>query len=295
MQNVLEICQEIDRQIDAAEPVRITPELICGYNGRVLRGLELADGVEPGLLRKFSVGVGRYRSAPWEDCPYLLDRLCTWLNDELIPPSENLRFAFALFKAIVAHLYLAWIHPFGDGNGRTARLLEFLILTQAGVPLPASHLLSNHYNKTRSRYYDELDHSSKGRVGPLPFVEYAIEGFVDGLAQQIRLIRRFQWSVAWENYVHERFRERTTLAATRQKHLILELANKLVSRAEILLISPRVARDYAGKGDKTLTRDLNALLSMKLLRRENRQYRPNRELILAFLPKRREKSAKQPD
>ncbi len=38
---------------------------------------------------------------------------------------------------------MAWIHPFGDGNGRTARLLEFLILARCGmVPLPAAHLLS---------------------------------------------------------------------------------------------------------------------------------------------------------
>ena len=293
--NVLDVCREIASQIESDEPVRITPELICEYNKRVLNGLDLADDVEPGLIRQYSVGVGTYRGAPWADCSHLLDRLCAWLNDELVPPDESLRFAFALFKAIVAHLYLAWIHPFGDGNGRTARLLEFLILTQAGVPLPAAHLLSNHYNKTRSRYYDELNRSSQGNVGPLPFVAYAIEGFVDGLTSQIKLIRGFQWSVAWENYIHERFRDKTTPAATRQKQLILELPPKLVSRSEIPLISPRVARNYASKNDKTLTRDLNTLITMKLLRKENGKYRPNRELILAFLPKRRGKQAKRPD
>ena len=44
-----------------------------------------------------------------------------------------------LVRAMMAHLYLAWIHTFGDGNGRTARLLEFLILARSGkVPLPAA-------------------------------------------------------------------------------------------------------------------------------------------------------------
>lgn len=56
---------------------------------------------------------------------------------------------YAIFKAVVAHLYLAWIHPVGDGNGRTARLVEFQILLSSGVPSPAAHLLSNHYNQTR--------------------------------------------------------------------------------------------------------------------------------------------------
>ncbi|MBW2661693.1 MAG: Fic family protein, partial [Deltaproteobacteria bacterium] len=37
------------------------------------------------------------------------------------------------------------MHPFGDGNGRTARLLEFEALLSSGVPAPSSQLLSNHY------------------------------------------------------------------------------------------------------------------------------------------------------
>ena len=35
-------------------------------------------------------------------------------------------------SALLAHLYIAWIHPFADGNGRTARLLEYLILDSFG-------------------------------------------------------------------------------------------------------------------------------------------------------------------
>src|SRR6185437_1256822 len=103
------------------------------------------------------------------------------------------KFAMTLFKAILAHLYIAWIHPFGDGNGRTARLVEFQILMQSGVPYPACHLLSNHYNKTRIRYYAELDRSSKAEEGVLSFIEYAVQGFVDGLREQVSYIRDCQW------------------------------------------------------------------------------------------------------
>ncbi|WP_433223897.1 Fic family protein [Dactylosporangium sp. CS-047395] len=49
-------------------------------------------------------------------------------------------FPLAMIKAMLAHLYLAWIHPFGDGNGRTARLIESQLLLQAGVPVPAANV-----------------------------------------------------------------------------------------------------------------------------------------------------------
>ncbi len=90
----------------------------------------------PGQLRTHSVGVLRYRGAPAADLEYLVERMCKWLNDFRIDDDE-LTFTAAILRAALAHLYVAWIHPFGDGNGRTARLVEFQILIQSGVPLPA--------------------------------------------------------------------------------------------------------------------------------------------------------------
>src|SRR4030065_2907005 len=93
--------------------------------------------------------------------------------------------AYVIIKAVIAHLYFEWIHPFGDGNGRTGRLVEFQILVSSGVPPPAAPLLSNHYNLTRSAYYRELNLASRSGGDVIPFVCYAAEGFVDGLREQI--------------------------------------------------------------------------------------------------------------
>jgi Fic family protein len=49
------------------------------------------------------------------------------------PP--GLEIAYSILKAALAHPHLAWIHPFGDSNGRTARLVEFLILLSAVGPV----------------------------------------------------------------------------------------------------------------------------------------------------------------
>lgn len=67
-----------------------------------------------------------------------MDGLCGWLNDDLAAlggGDDVLRVPRLLALAILAHLYLAWIHPFGDGNGRIARFLEFEIMLRAGIPV----------------------------------------------------------------------------------------------------------------------------------------------------------------
>jgi hypothetical protein len=59
------------------------------------------------------------------------------------------------------------------------------------------------------------------------------------------------------------------------------------SKKDLLNVSPRVARDYASKSEKTLTRDLDSLKRMRLVIGSGASYRPNREEILAFVPRRR--------
>ncbi|MGI0129821.1 MAG: Fic family protein, partial [Thermoplasmata archaeon] len=162
------LAREMDNIVSAFNAIRdelitggerdLTPDDIKRYNALVLDGLELETEVVPGAMRTHSVVVARYRGAPWQDCDYLLDQLCEWLKGPgFTPPDQTMRLPYAILKAVAAHLYLAWIHPFGDGNGRTARLMELQILLAAGVPTPATHLLSNHYNQTRSEYQRVLD------------------------------------------------------------------------------------------------------------------------------------------
>jgi Fic family protein len=283
--NIINACTDIGDELLKNPAIGITTDRILGFNALVLKDAETGPDVIPGEFRKHSVGVMSYRGAPWQDCPHLMDRLCGWLNGPGFDSADpDLKFALSLFKAILAHLYIAWIHPFGDGNGRTARLLEFQVLMQSSVPFPACHLLSNHYNKTRSRYYVELDRSSKTKDGYRSFIDYAVQGFVDGLREQVDYIRDCQWKVAWENYVHDQFRDQDTPAYARQKHLVLDLPDAVTARKDLTRVSARVASEYAGKGEKTLTRDLNALLSRKLIRKVGRGFLANRDQILAFLP-----------
>ena len=164
-------------------------------------------------------------------------------------------------------------------------MLEFYILVGAGLPQPACHLLRNHYNQTRSAYYRQLDRARQTDDGVVRFISYAIEGLVDGLSEQIDLIREHQWDVAWVNHVHETFRTSGS-AASRQRTLALSLssAEAPVHIADIPTLDADLGRAYATVTPRTLHRDIEALISLDLVVYEDKTVRAHRERLLAFLP-----------
>lgn len=179
--NIVAACNGIVNAVMQGNYGPITTDQIREYNRLVLEKLPLQDGTVPGEFRSHSVVVGGYRAAPPEDCAFLLERFCNWLNTLELP--EGFEQAYSILAAIAAHLYFVWIHPFGDGNGRTARLIEFRYLLQAGFPTPAAHVLSNFYNLTRTEYYRQLDRAGRSGGQMEEFIAYAIRGLVDPLIQ----------------------------------------------------------------------------------------------------------------
>lgn len=285
VQNIIDACMWLLKELHEHGPRAIDADFCCEMNARVLNKLELEDGVQPGQIRRHSVVVGNvYKGAPPEDCKYLLDELCQHIN-ELVAPSGGGEHQ-AILTALFAHIYMALIHPFGDGNGRTARLLEYYILLRAGLAQPTGHLLSNHYNKTRTLYYRELDRISKSGGETHNFVKYALGGFVDGLKEQIRRIREEQYKVAWINFVHGRFSGMNSPSDHRRRTLLLALSEREdpVRISKLLDMNVEISRLYSGRTPKTLTRDLNELEKMGLLGRLGRSVEAKSDRIKAFLP-----------
>ena len=278
--NILGVFNEM---VDGDQIPPLDANRVKYLNRRVLQDLELDDDIVPGEIRAHEVVVARYRGAPARDCEYLLNRLFQWL-DSMSAELGHSKLALPVLKAIVAHLYLSWIHPFGDGNGRVARLVEYQILLSAGVPNPATHLLSNHYNETRSEYYRRLDRASRESNGVMGFLVYALQGFVDGLTEQVEAIGDQIRKDMWTNYIHTKFRDRSGPADTRRRHLVLDLSERdgPVRRRDIRLLTPRLAEAYSGKTDKTITRDLNALSEMGLITRTKQSISANKEIMRAF-------------
>ena len=113
-----------------------------------------------------------------------------------------------------------------------------------------------------------------------------IAGLVDGLSEQIDLIREHQWDVAWVNHVHETFRTASGSAASRQRTLALRLsrAETPVRIADIPTLDADLGRAYANVTTRTLHRDIEALIGLELVVYEDRKVRAHHERLLTFLP-----------
>lgn len=269
IQNIIDICAHVESHHARGGYFKVIPAGIKETNAAILKGTHYAEHVTPGEFRVGQVRVGSYAAPPVTDCPHLVEKLCHWINGDTFRPPERQKsfgIAYAFLRAVTAHVYLAWIHPFGDGNGRTARLLEFQILVSAGVPAPSAHVLSAHYFATRQEYFLQLDSAAR-TMSLASFVEYAAQGFLDGLDDQLRYVNERNRTVIWRNHIYETLREEKEKVRRRLTQLALGIAtlSQPVPAAKVLKVLPHLLADYAGVTKRTLYRDLNELQRRELV------------------------------
>lgn len=267
----------------------ISPDLIRDFHTMIAKNLgEHLDAI-PGRFRDDNRVVGHYLAPDRKYILELIGKLCNWLQREF-HYTDGQNFTTSVIEAIVAHVYIEWIHPFGDGNGRTGRLLEFYILLRAGLPNIVSHILSNFYNETRSEYYRQLSNASKTRT-LTGFIKYAVKGFRDGLKENLEIIQKNQFEIFWHNYIYESFaRLKYTKkdAFKRKRELILHFpTGREVSIDEIPLLTPSIAQKYATVKRSTILRDLKELQDLNLLLKIGRKYVANTEVLKALIPSRK--------
>lgn len=144
----LEVLANVDAMTYATEgpELEISVERILEFHRRLLTPTRLAQ--HAGRLRAQQNWIGgtsynpfgaAFVPPPPEDVPNLLDDLCTFCNDDLLP---------AVAQAAIAHAQFETIHPFVDGNGRTGRALIHMILKRRRLVtrtlVPVSLILATH-------------------------------------------------------------------------------------------------------------------------------------------------------
>lgn len=267
----------------------ITPDLVRDFHRRITQNLgEHIDGI-PGKWREDRRQVGPYLAPEHRYVPELMQKLCDWLLVDFHYPREQ-DFSTAVIQAIVTHVYIEWIHPFADGNGRTGRLVEFFILLRKGLPSVVSHILSNFYNQTRTEYYRQLNNARKER-DLTKFIAYAIQGFRDGLEENLEVIQEGQLKVFWRNHIFETFADfkYTKRSVFKRKRSLMLAAplSRWFDMNEIAYANPETSKEYAVLAQATLKRDLDELVAMDLLIRKGGKYHTNTSRLLAYLPEKR--------
>ena len=164
------------RQIQEVKNAIATYDMYNSLNPFSVNDLLRAHGVmmmaladDAGKFRRGSVGVFSetglvHIAPPAERVPQLIDDLFEWLTKA----DDHL-----LIRSCVFHYEFEFIHPFSDGNGRTGRLWQSLILGRLN-PLFAHLPVENMVYSNQESYYDAISASTaKGDSGP--FIDFMLE------------------------------------------------------------------------------------------------------------------------
>jgi Fic family protein len=185
--NYAAVLRYIDRHFLGQERP-ITEETIRHLHVLVVK--DILPPADTGQYRRVPVVVGVpatgevvFRPPDWEDVPGLVADLAAWLNS---PETATL---MPVLEAGTAHYELVRIHPFVDGNGRTARALVTLILAQRGFDTKRFFALDEYYNQDRASYYEALRSVDPQTQDLTEWLEY----FVQGIAvEMVRAEQRVQ-------------------------------------------------------------------------------------------------------
>jgi len=128
-----------------------------------------------------------------------------------------------VLQAGIAHYELVRIHPFVDGNGRTARVLASLALYKRGFDVKRFFALDDYYDHDRPAYYRALKSVNKNTLDLTGWLEY----FTGGVAVSIKAVRDKVIGLSRDVKV---LKDKGQIALSARQMKIVEhiLANKLI-------------------------------------------------------------------
>lgn len=280
--NAQKVMSYVVRELTRDPDIPLTEKLICAIHRITTKDINYPDNI-PGKYRTHDVSAGSYLPPRGTDVRKLMGMFTKWFNTDV-------RLAWdPIIRAIVAHFYVVSIHPFGDGNGRTARGVESFLLYQSGVNARSFYSLANYYYQHRQEYIQFLDHVRFQTNGDLtPFVLFALEGLVGELQQIHREVLSNVKIIAFRDYAREQLVLAGKLgssAGERMINLLVYLSDeKVVSSKAIRSGNHTLSRLYHKLTTKTLSRDINFLRQHDLVIVEGDKLRANLDVMTRYTP-----------
>lgn len=173
-----------------------------------------------------------------------------------------------LVQALALHYHFAAMHPFLDGNGRTARALEALMLRRAQLKDTLFIAMSNYYYDEKTNYLTAMSQVRQGQFDLTPFLKFALAGIA---SQTKRLLGEIRAHVQKSLFREVMGRLFGRLHSTRKRALasrqvkILERLLELEAPIEFQDLHALVERDYAGLKSpwRAFARDIVGLIEIE--------------------------------
>ena len=254
---VLNYLKALDSIPEYASKKAINAKLFLKVHEIVTIGT-LGDDKDCGVFRNRQVFVGRrifdgtsfkeiveYMPPETKDIPRLVTEFLDWLN------SDKIKDINPVILAGVVHYEIARIHPFIDGNGRTARLMASLILYKSGFDHRRFFALDDYYDGNRSAYYTALKTAQANKGDITKWLEY----FTDGVLYSISKVRDFITKMGLSPKIGEGER--------------IELTQKQIKILERIKEKDKVRnkdlRDMFGITRQAMLKEISKLIDAKLI------------------------------
>lgn len=169
----------------------------------------------PGKFRNFEVAVGAHQPPASKSLEKLIARFCEAYKN--IPIGE------ILIAAAASHHRLAWIHPFGDGNGRVVRIFTSSLLKAYGLNGGGIWSISRGLARNRSQYYAKLAIADQDRQGDLDgrgtlserslieFCEFFLSTMLDQMDFMLGILKLDSVISRYARLMHEVFPKKSEL------------------------------------------------------------------------------------
>lgn len=185
--NLIEALEFVDKHISSVD---IDASLLFELHKIVVKNLTTGSGGEgdtrPGAYRidERHIGNSEHVLPHPADIRDLMNELYTYINEKSDPQMD-------LLKVAIAHHRFVWIHPFGNGNGRTVRLLTYAMLCKKGFITPGVARLFNPtavFAGDRNKYYEHLALADKlDEDSLLQWCEYVLSGLKEEVEKSQKL------------------------------------------------------------------------------------------------------------
>lgn len=186
MREIINLMQALDFIDEHIEATPIDRDFILELHRIVVKDLVREGDDRSGSFRNKDVSIANATHIPPShyDVADLMRELIEYINSEANSRDE-------LLKIALSHHRFVWVHPFGNGNGRSVRLLTYAMLCKKGYIEPNALRLFNPtavFAGNRNKYYDMLERADRGDdASLLAWSRYFLSGIKDETEKTLRL------------------------------------------------------------------------------------------------------------
>lgn len=261
--NVLKFIDELEDRLRKSKGFVFTKEQLKKIHSltcqRILASSECGNFRKTQVvIRNSQTGEVAFRPPPAIEVPYLIDDFLNWLN------SSQSKEIHPIIRAGITHYALVAIHPFVEGNGRTARAFATVVLFAEGYDIKKFFAIEEYFDKNASEYYGALQTVSNQdpnleKRDLTPWLEY----FTQAMAIELNRIKEKVRKLSVDLKLRKKIGKQIALSE-RQTNLVEYLE-------EYGEITTSIARKILPMvSDDTILRDLKDLLRKGIVKKEGK-------------------------